>query len=251
LGIGASATRLEVDFFDVGQGDAALIRSPYGQNILIDGGPNQRAAQELEKILPLYDRTIDLVLLTHPHDDHAAGLVPVLENFKVEKIAYTGVVHTAPAYLELLKIIKAQKISLLIIDRPQKIVLGEACFLDIIYPQKSFLQKSTGNLNNSSLVINLDCENKKILFMGDAEAEVEEELIASGMLSDIDIIKIGHHGSDTSSTWDFLKLLDPEKAIISVGKDNKFGHPSLRVIRRLERIGAEVIRTDLAGTIKL
>ena len=246
----SAENKLEIAFLDVGQGDASLIKTPFGQNVLIDGGADYKVIEELEKELPWWDRAIDLMVLTHPHNDHVAGLIFVLERYDVKKILYTGVVHSAPAYLEWLKIIKAKNIPLIIIDRPQKIIFGDSCFLDIIYPRKSLLGKSVNNLNNSSIIAELDCENKTVLFMGDAEIEVEEELIKIGDLGSVEILKVGHHGSNTSSHQEFLELVNPQKAIISVGKDNKFGHPSRRIIKRLERLGSEVLRTDLDGTIR-
>ncbi|MEA1963248.1 MAG: MBL fold metallo-hydrolase [Patescibacteria group bacterium] len=242
--------KLEIAFLDVGQGDASLIKTPFGQNILIDGGADYKVIEELEKELQWWDRTIDLMVLTHPHNDHVAGLIFVLERYDVKKILYTGVVHGAPAYLEWLKIIKAKNIPLIIIDHPQKIIFGNDCFLDVIYPRESLLGKSVNNLNNSSIIAELDCEDRTVLFMGDAETEVEEELIKTGRLSEVEILKVGHHGSNTSSNQEFLELVNPQNAVISVGKDNKFSHPSRRIIKRLERLGAEILRTDLDGTIK-
>lgn len=238
-------------FFDVGQGDAALLKTPFGQNILIDGGPDKNIIQKLEKELPWWDRKIDLMILTHPHDDHVAGLIEVLGKYQVNKILYTGVTHNSPAYLEWLKIIRAKHIPLIIIDRPQGIVFGENCLFDILYPRESFLGKGVSNLNNSSIVGNFICGDKSILFMGDAESELENELSASGADISARVLKAGHHGSDTSSSDDFIRLVNPRQVIISVGKENKFGHPNLRIIRRMERLGAEILRTDVLGTIRI
>ncbi|MDD5071460.1 MAG: ComEC/Rec2 family competence protein [Patescibacteria group bacterium] len=242
---------LEVDFLDVGQGDAILIKSPMGQNILIDGGPDSKVIEGLGENLPFWDRRIDLMVLTHPHDDHVAGLIEVIRRYGVKKILYTGVVHSAPNYLAWLEAIRERKISLIIIDRPQKIILGDDCHLEIIHPLKSFLARETGNLNNSSIVAKLVYGETKFLFMGDAEAEVEKELLAGEADLSAQVLKAGHHGSDTSSGEDFLEAVSPETAVIQVGKNNSFGHPSLRILKRLERAGAEILRTDLDGTIKM
>jgi len=168
---------LEVDFFDVGQGDAILIKSPFGQNILIDGGPDSKVIDELGKNLPFWDRRIDLMVLTHPHDDHVTGLIEVIKRYRVKKILYTGVVHDAPNYLAWLEEIRERKIPLVIIDRPQKIVLGENCYLDIISPTKSLLGHEVDNLNNSSIAAKLVFGQTKFLLMGDAEVEIEKELL--------------------------------------------------------------------------
>jgi len=242
---------LEVDFLDVGQGDAILIKSPFGQNILIDGGPDSKVIEGLGKNLPFWDKRIDLMVLTHPHDDHVTGLIEVIKRYSVKKILYTGVIHSAPNYLAWLEKIRERKIPLVIIDRPQKIVLGDDCYMEIIYPRKSFLAQETDNLNNSSIVARLVYGQTKFLLMGDAEMEVEKELLSSGGDLSAQVLKTGHHGSDTSSNEEFLEAVSPQIAAIQAGKDNDFGHPSLRILKRLERAGAEVLRTDINGTIKL
>jgi len=242
---------LEVDFLDVGQGDAVLIKTPFGQNILIDGGPDNKVIEELGKNLPFWDKRIDLMVLTHPHDDHVTGLIEVIKRYSVKKILYTGVVHSAPNYLAWLEAIRERKIPLVIIDRPQKVVLGNSCYLEIISPAKSLLARETDNLNNSSIVAKLVYEETVFLFTGDAEMEIEKELLVSGADLGVQVLKVGHHGSDTSSSEEFLEAVGPQIAVIQVGKDNDFGHPNLRILKRLERTGAEVLRSDLDSTIKL
>lgn len=246
----SASRKASIAFLDVGQGDAILIKTPFGQNILIDGGPDSSVIGKLEDELPWWDRTIDLAVLTHPHDDHVAGLIDVFKRYHVKKILYSGVVHDSPAYLEWLKLVRDQSVPLAIIDRPQKIIFGSDCFFDILYPRSSFLGLSVPNLNNSSLVAKFVCANDSVLFTGDAESEVEAELIEGGVDLHARILKTGHHGSDTSSSEKFIKAVSAEKAVISVGADNKFGHPSLRTLKRLERSDAEILRTDLSGTIR-
>jgi len=248
-----AAGELEVDFLDIGQGDSILIKTPMGQNVLIDGGPDNTVIERLGEVLPWWDRTIDLMILTHPHDDHVFGLIDVIKRYNVEKIIYTGVVHSAPAYIAWLELIRDYKIPLVIIDRPQIIELGDSCKLDIIYPLESLLGKETANLNNSSLVIKLIYKNTSFLLTGDAEVEIENLLAERQDFASLraDVLKAGHHGSDTSSSQEFLSAVSPEIVVIQVGKENSFGHPSRRVIKRLERIGAKIYRNDLDGTIKI
>jgi len=242
---------LEVDFLDIGQGDAILIKTPFGQNVLIDGGPDNAVIKRLSENLPFWDKRIDLMILTHPHDDHVTGLIDVIKRHKVEKILYTGVIHTAPNCLEWLELIRDCDIPLIIIDRPQIINLGEECYLDILYPQESLLGKEVNNLNNSSIVAKLVYGKTKILLAGDIELEVEQELLDSNIDLSAEVFKADHHGSDTSNSQEFLEAIKPEIVVIQVGSDNDFGHPSRRVIKRLERIGARVFRNDLDGTVKL
>jgi len=244
------AKNLEVDFLDVGQGDAILIKSPFGQNILIDGGPDSKVVEQLGKNLPFWDKQIDLMVLTHPHDDHVTGLIEIIKRYDVKKILYTGVVHDAPNYLAWLEEVRDKKISLALVDRPQTIKLGENCGLDILFPQKSFIGQGVDNLNNSSIVAKLFYGQNRFLLVGDAEAVVEKELLIAGVNLKSEVLKVGHHSSDTSSSEEFLEAVNPKFAVIEVGKDNDFGHPNLRILKRLERVGAQIFRTDLDGTIK-
>lgn len=243
--------QLEVDFLDVGQGDAILIKTPAGQNILIDGGPDRTVIKRLGKNLSWWDKQIDLMILTHPHDDHASGLIDVVKRYNVKKIIYNGVVHNGPNYLTWLKLIRDKNIKTTIIDRPQVIKLSGDCQLEIIYPRESLAGKEVENLNNSSLVVRLVYGQTKFLFVGDLEELGEEKLLDDKIDLTADVLKIGHHGADTSSSQRFLEKINPRLAIISVGLKNDFGHPSLRVIKRLERLGIKVLRTDQIGTIKV
>ena len=247
----AKNRELIISFFDIGQGDAALIKTPAGQNILIDGGPGTKILEPLSKELSWYDKTIDLMILTHPHSDHVDGLIPVLKRYEVKQILSTGVVHSSPTYLAWLDLVREQNIPLTIVDREQTIDLGDDCRLQIIYPLTNLSGREVSNLNNSSIVARLIYKDTSFLLMGDAEIEVEQELIQAGIYLASDVLNTGHHGSDTSSSEEFLKTVKPEYAIISSGQDNSFGHPSPRVLKRLERIGAKILRTDELGTIKM
>ena len=196
------------------------------------------------------DREIDVMVLTHPHDDHVAGLVEVLKRYRVKRALYTGVIHSAPAFLEWLDIINEQGIPLVIIDRPQKIKLDDKCWLDILYPIQSLLGQEVDNLNNSSIVARLSYGQHGFLFTGDAEMEIERILLDGDIDFSSQVLKVGHHGSITSSGEEFIAAVAPDFAVVQVGADNSFGHPSRRVLKRLERSGAAVYRNDIHGTIK-
>lgn len=242
---------LEVDFLDVGQGDAILIKTQAGQNILIDGGPDKTVVKRLGENLPWWDKQIDLMVLTHPHDDHVTGLIEVLKRYKVKRILYTGATHTAPNYLTWLKIVRDRKVPLTIVDKAQTVALGPAVKLEILYPEQSLLNKTLGDLNDSSIVAQLVYGQSKFLLTGDAGLTVEKELLASGANLPAEILKVGHHGSEYSTSQEFLDEVKPRLAVISVGENNDFGHPNLRIIKRLERSGARILRTDEAGTVRL
>ena len=242
---------LRAYFLDVGQGDSILIKTPSGQNVLIDGGPNGDVIKELGKVLPWWDRKIDLMVLTHPHDDHVGGLVNAAKRYDIKRILYTGVLHTGPAYLDWLELARKKKIAAVIIDRPQTIDLGGDCRLEILWPKENLAGRTADNLNNTSIVIKLIYGRTKFLLTGDAETEVEKKLLEDKADLRADVLKVGHHGSDNATSEEFLKAVSPQMAVIEVGKNNDFGHPSGRVLKRLERLGARIWRTDIDGAVTL
>jgi len=242
---------LAVDFLDVGQGDAILIKAPGGQNILVDGGPDKTVVKRLGENLPWWDKRIDLMILTHAHDDHVTGLIDVLKRYQVKRILYTGAVHSAPNYLAWLKLARDKKISLTIIDKKQTINLSQGAKMEILYPDQSLLDKNLTDLNDSSIIIKLIYGQNNFLLTGDASENIEKTLMANGDDLSADVLKVAHHGSQYSSGQDFLEKVGAKVAVIMVGEDNDFGHPSLRITKRLERAGAEIFRTDEKGTVKI
>jgi len=243
--------RLEIHYLDVGQGDAILIKTPHNQKILIDGGPDMSILDQMGKNLSFFDRQIDIIILTHPHSDHINGLVEVLRRYDVRKIYYTGAFHTSPAYLEWLEMIKQKNVPLEIIKEQRVLALDNELKLEFLYPFEDLMNKDIKELNNTSIINKLVYKDKIFLFMGDAEKEVEQELMDLDIDLDADVIKLGHHGSSSSSTEDFLKKIDAQYAIIQCGEDNSFGHPHLSVIRRLERLGIKIFRNDLNGQVSV
>ena len=241
-------SKFHIYFLDVGQGDATFVKTPFGHQILIDGGPNNYVIEELGKVMPFFDKTIDLVVLTHPHADHIDGMVEVLKRFEVENVLMTGVYSGDSTYLEFLRVIEEQGVRVFFGE--EDFVFGDV-ELDVLYPIESFYGKSFDNINNSSVVVEISYEDVGILITGDLEIEGETELAESGLLNDVDILQAGHHGSKTASSLPFLAKISPEIAVISCGKDNKFGHPHIEVLENLELAGVEEIyRTDLEGRIE-
>ncbi len=242
--------KFEVVFFDVGQGDAALINLPGDNEILIDGGPDNSVLYKLGQYLPIYNRDIELMILTHPHSDHLNGLLDVLQRYKVEQVLYNNKVEKGDENYE--KFLAAIN-SISFISPISPINLGGGNFLEIIYPWPGAENESSDDLNNTSLVLRLTlADGQKFLFAADASVRVEEEILQkySAEFLTADVLKIGHHGSEYSSSEKFLEAMKPAWAIISVG-ENKFGHPSLRTIRRLERVGIQIWRTDELGDKKI
>lgn len=243
--------KLAVNFFDVGQGDAILIKTPEQQKILIDGGPSNVVAQKLGEVLPFYDRKIDLIILTHPHADHLDGLIEVLKRYEVKKILSTGVTHTTPDYLAWLEEIKNQNVPMEIAMAGQIIDFGGGVKMEILYPAEDLVGKSVENLNDTSIVAKLIFGQTSFLFTGDAETEVEEKLISGGADLKANVLKVGHHGSKNATSDNFLEKVQASFAVISSGADNRFGHPNAMTIKRLENIGAEIFRTDEEGNVKM
>lgn len=243
--------RLEIHYLDVGQGDAILIKTPENQKILIDGGPDMSILDQLGGNLAFFDRNIDVMILTHPHADHLNGLVEVIRRYDIGKIYYTGVVHTSPAYFEWLEVIKQFNVPMDIIKGPKILELGDDLQLEFLYPFEDITNMEFSELNNTSIVNKLIYKDKSFLFMGDAEKEVEQHLIDLEIDINADVIKLGHHGSSSSSSEEFLQIVNPEYAIIQCGADNNFGHPHLSVIRRLERLGINILRNDLNGQVSI
>lgn len=242
---------LEVNFFDVGQGDAIFIKTPNHQKILIDGGPDNKIIYKLGHNLPFYEKEIDLMILTHPHADHLTGLIEILKRYKVKKIISTGVMHKTPEYIEWLEEIKKQDVPMEIAKAGQVINFGENLQMEILYPFLDLASKEVENLNNTSIVSKLTFGKTSFLFTGDAGSEVEQELIESKTNLKADVLKVAHHGSKDATSQKFLDKVQPKYAVISVGEKNMFGHPSRAVINRLERMNVQIFRTDKDGDIKI
>ncbi len=242
---------LHVYFLDVGQGDAEFIQAPNGNQILIDGGPDNKVIQELAKVMPFYDRSIDLVILTHPHADHLNGLLEVLKRYDVGKIIENNINYNSAEYAEWNKA-KLQS-GIVQAEKGQIIDLGDDIKLKIIYPKTSGSSgaQTVKNPHDYAIVSKLDYGQESVLFTADAEAKVENKLVNEGASLDSQFLKVGHHGSKTSSSAAFLRAVKPELAFIEVGVKNRYGLPHPSIIERLENSGIKYYRTDINGTIDL
>jgi competence protein ComEC len=246
----AKAQFLEVNFFDVGQGDTVFIETPQRHRILIDGGPGSIILEKLSKEMSFWDRTIDLIILTHPEADHLSGLNEVLKRYKVENILWTGVVRDTAEYKEWLKLINEGKAKIFLAKTGQKISTRNI-LVELLFPFENLEGEEFKDSNNTSIVGKLVFGDISFLFTGDIYKEVEKELIDRGVDVDSDILKISHHGSKTSTSEEFLKEVSPEIAIISVGKNNSYKHPHQEVLEVLSKYGINVLRTDEQGDIKI
>lgn len=253
--------KLHLIFCDVGQGDATLITKGFDQ-ILIDGGPNDKVLQCLSNNMPFFDRTIEIVALTHPEADHLTGLISVLDKYRVNYFLTGPEGNSSAGYLELEKKIlgtetckatpcKAGRGYLVNPYAGEKIKLGEI-ELDSWWPEREWavLGASTETkLNKFSLVFLLKYKDFKVLLMGDADSQIQDDIVKVNSLMPIDILKFPHHGSKTGMRESFLQQIKPKEAVISVGK-NSYGHPTQEALDLLKKYNVVIRRTDTEGEIK-
>ncbi len=242
--------KLHVYALDVGQGDALLIRSPEGHVALIDGGPDPvLMSARLGETLPFWQRRVDLLLVTHPDSDHLSGLVPLVENYQVERIVQGGSMGKSSLGTEWQRRLEAGGIHAQYVQRGDCILMGETR-LRVLHPADD-LPYHAWDENERSLVVMLEYGRFRMLFTGDIGAQAEAELLNADADLSATVLKISHHGSNAGSTEAFLAEVAPQVALVSVGAENRFGHPSPAVLERLAAIEARVFRTDTSGTIEL
>jgi len=247
--VNSSDEKLVVNFFDVGQGDAALIEAPNNFQVLIDGGPDNSILTKLGLAMPKSDKIIELIVISHPDKDHISGLVEVLRRYKVENVLATLVEHDLADYEEFKKLIKEKSIPVVLAKTPMRLYFGES-YIDILHP----FEVPTGmaddiNTNATSIVAKLVYGSDSVLFTGDLEDSQERGLLLKSLDVDSDILKAAHHGSKSSSGEEFLKAVSPEYAVISAGRNNRYGHPHQEVVERLKAFGASVLATSQLGDI--
>lgn len=244
--IGASLAKvyphLQMHALNVGQGDAILITTPEQNHILIDGGPDGSVLNELPKVMPYMFSKIDLLILTHPHSDHVAGLVDVLDRYEVGAVLLNPVDYNSKVYGAFLEKIQGLKIYAARADEDFR--FGDTD-IDVLYPFES--GEWNANANNQSVVLMVSQGGHKILLPGDAEKEEEAKLVGYDLGADV--LKAGHHGSRTSSS--VLDKIMPTIMVISSGVGNKYGHPHQETLDKAKELGVEVLRTDTEGTVSI
>lgn len=237
---------LNLIFINVGQGDAILIKSPSGKNILIDGGPDSDLTEKISKFIAYRNNKIDLIIITHPHRDHYYGLISVIKKYKTKKIIYSGVDVNLADYKYMKKIISDNSLELIGPKTGEKYEIDENVFFQIIYMPKT---KTLENLNDASVSIKLTYKNFDAIFNGDASCEIENIILRDNTNLKSEIFKASHHASKYSNCDNLLSAIKPELTVIQSGVDNKFGHPHQEAINRILKSGSKILRNDELGDI--
>lgn len=255
------ANNLEVDFLDVGQGDSAFIKTPEGHQILIDGGPTSAVLEKLGRRMPFWDRSLDLVILSHPESDHMAGILEVLKRYRVDYFLWPGVkkqdAENQQLALLLNKIQTPQQnflaaltgledTKIITAQAGERIKAGDA-LIDILFPSENLAGTELKETSNDAgVVAKLIFGKNSFLFTGDISS------IAENKIENIkaDVLKVAHHGSKYSTSEKFLQRVKPEFAVIEVGK-NSYGHPTPEVLQRLDKYDIKVLRTDQDGDVNM
>lgn len=243
-----SSKALEVIFFDIGQGDAVLIKDSAGNKILVDGGPGDEVLAKLAGETPNFSKKINLVILTHPDSDHLNGALEALKNYQVAGVLESCVQDDLSAYQQWQEIISAKNIERVCARFGQSLKLAGGAKIEVLYPFLNLQGQKFSDTNDASLVLRLSYGENCFLLTGDAPQKTEKTLISSGLDLDCDILQVGHHGSKTSTSQKFFEAVSPEIGIISVGEDNRYGHPHQEVLDRLT--GIKIYRTDEEGDIR-
>lgn len=242
-------SHLTFQMLNVGQGDSILIESPTGVQVLIDAGPGRGVLREISSVLPFYDRHIDMIVLTHPDKDHYEGFVSILKKYKTSVLLEPGTDNPSSGYSYFENLVKEKNIPAVLARSGQVVDLGGGAYLQILFPDRDV---SGLEINDSSIVMKLVFGETSILLTGDSPEKIESYLLSiEKNLLDSDILKVGHHGSKTSSSLAFVSAVSPDFALISSGKENSYGHPHKEVLDVFEDLNVPAYDTCDNGKITL
>lgn len=233
---------------NVGQGDALFIESPTGTQIMFDAGPARKILGPLSKLMSPFDKTIDAVFITNPDADHIGGFSDIFKNYKVGAVFESGTLNDSKTFQNLKTEIKNQNIPNILARKGTRLHIGGGVVIDILFPDRDV---SSWTTNDGSIVARLSYGDTSIMLTGDSTTKTEKIILSENSTEQLEsaFLKVGHHGSRTSTSFSFTKTVSPKYALISVGKDNKYGHPHADTLATLTQSGAKILRTDLLGTI--
>ena len=228
-----------------------MIESPAGMQVLVDGGPDNKVLSKLGEVMPFWDKDIDVVVASHPHADHIVGLMDVLNRYEVKNIVEAKESYNSPEFKAWQDAVGNEGANDIEVIAGNLIDLGDGVTLTILHPFESVAGDNPKNPHDDVVVAVLKYGELEIILTGDMEDEIERHLIMVGEDLDADVLKVGHHGSKTSTSEEFLSAVSPEAGIIQVGAKNRYGHPATEVLNRLENFGIKYYRNDTEGDIKL
>lgn len=233
---------------DVGQGDGLFIESPTGTQIMFDVGPARKILGPLSRVMSPFDKSIDAIIITNPDADHIGSFLDILKNYKVGVVFESGALTDSKIYQNLKIEMKKNNISDILAKRGMRLDIGGGAFIDILFPDRDVSAWAT---NEGSVVARLSYGKTSIMLTGDATAKTEKIILGENSPSELQstILKVGHHGSRTSTSFLFAKEVSPAYSLISDDKDNSYGHPHQETLDTLAQLGAKIFRTDLLGTI--
>ena len=238
--------KMIIHYIDVGQGDCILIQV-NNKNLLIDSGPSTNRKYLLNYLKKINIKKLDYIIETHPQDDHIGNMDTIIKRYNVEKFYSPKVTTSSDTFDSLLSALVDKNLKINVLKKgTNQINLGKNANLKVLSPKKDF---TSDNLNNYSPIIKINFLNNSFLFTGDAETSDENLVLFENNDLKADVLKVGHHGSSTSTSLDFLNSVDPSVAIISVGKNNSYGHPSQKVLSLLDESNIKTLRTDISGNI--
>lgn len=246
--VDTDATKTYIHFVDVGQGDCAIVQSPSG-NILIDAGPYSSAEKLVEYIDDMGIDSFKYAIFTHPHSDHIGGAATVLSKYDVENVIMPTASSTSTSFEKMLDVIESKDIHIIAGREGKKFEVPNAFVIELVAPQKQNWTDEN-ELNNASIVAKITIGDVSVLFTGDAERDSENQILNNYKnLIDVDILKVGHHGSSTSSSKSFIEAVSPQVAVISAAKDNEYGHPHKETMSTLNKEDVDIYITYEYGSI--
>ncbi|MSU44584.1 MBL fold metallo-hydrolase [Candidatus Nomurabacteria bacterium] len=246
----SSHKELTFTMFDIGQGDALFVESPTGTQVLVDGGPPRKILSQLARVMSPFDRHIDAIIITNPDQDHIGGFEDVLKVYKIDSVFEPGTFNDSKTYQNLKTEIKNKNIPDILLKKGMRLDLGGGAWIDILFPDR---EVSLWDSNDGSIVARLSYGKTSIMLTGDSTTVTEKIILEENSSTQLrsTILKVGHHGSRTSTSTEFVKTVSPTYALISDGKDNKYGHPHQNTLDTLTSFGIKIFRTDLLGTIMM